>query len=40
MKYKRNSIKKNEKENKIRCDKSGGGLCSYGHKNTGCNMNK
>jgi len=23
MKYKRNSIKKNEKENKIRCDKSG-----------------
>ena len=24
MKYKRNSIKKNEKENKIRCDKSGG----------------
>lgn len=40
MKYKRNSIKKNEKEKKIRCDKSGGAFTAVAIKNTGCNMNK
>ena len=39
MKYKRNSIKKNKKKIRFGAIKAVVSY-SYGHKNTGCNMNK